>query len=92
MSEIGVMEMVWFADMHSYASTKCLYTFPTNEQMKKFVQSRLNPVLEKPYFRDIVNWDKDSLGYKQIRNSSLFFRTSSKASTVEGVDKHYCSH
>lgn len=63
----------------------------TNEQMKKFVQSRLNPVLEKPYFRDIVNWDKDSLGYKQIRNSSLFFRTSSKASTVEGVDIDYLS-
>lgn len=59
--------------------------------MKKFVQSRLNPVLEKPYFRDIVNWDKDSLGYKQIRNSSLFFRTSSKASTVEGVDIDYLS-
>ena len=60
--------------------------------MKKFVQSRLNPVLEKEYFKDIVNWDKDSLGYKQIRNSSMFFRTSSKASTVEGVDKlnvHY---
>lgn len=85
------MEMVHFADMHSYANVKCLYTFPTNEQMKKFVQSRLNPVLEKPYFKDIVNWDKDSLGYKQIRNSSLFFRTSSKASTVEGVDIDYLS-
>ncbi|BCJ88991.1 phage terminase, large subunit [Staphylococcus phage SaGU1] len=63
----------------------------TNEQMKKFVQSRLNPVLEKEYFRDIVDWDKDSLGFKKIRNSSLFFRTSSKASTVEGVDIDYLS-
>ncbi|BBI90192.1 phage terminase [Staphylococcus phage MR003] len=58
----------------------------TQEQLKKFVQSRLNPVLDKTYFRDIVNWDKDSLGYKQIRNSSLFFRTSSKPGSVEGVD------
>lgn len=86
LSEMSVMEMVHFADMYSYKSPKCLYTFPTNEQMKKFVQSRLNPVLEKRYFTDIVNWDKDSLGYKQIRNSSLFFRTSSKPGTVEGVD------
>lgn len=85
------MEMVHFADLHSYANVKCLFTFPTNEQMKKFVQSRLNPVLEKEYFKDIVNWDKDSLGYKQIRNSSMFFRTSSKASTVEGVDIDYLS-
>ena len=61
---------------------------PTQEQLKKFVQSRLNPVLDKTYFRDIVNWDKDSLGYKQIRNSSLFFRTSSKPGSVEGVDKY----
>ncbi|MGI4715036.1 phage terminase large subunit family protein, partial [Klebsiella pneumoniae] len=91
LSEMGVMEMVHFADMHSYANAKCLYTFPTNEQMKKFVQSRLNPVLEKEYFRDIVDWDKDSLGFKKIRNSSLFFRTSSKASTVEGVDIDYLS-
>lgn len=27
-SEIGVMEMVWFADIHSYANIKSLYTFP----------------------------------------------------------------
>lgn len=86
LSEMSVMEMVHFADINSYNSVKCLYTFPTQEQLKKFVQSRLNPVLDKPYFRDIVNWDKDSLGYKQIRNSSMFFRTSSKPGSVEGVD------
>ena len=28
LSEMGVMEMVHFADMHSYANVKCLYTFP----------------------------------------------------------------
>ncbi|AII26915.1 phage terminase, large subunit [Staphylococcus phage SaGU1] len=28
LSEMGVMEMVHFADMHSYANAKCLYTFP----------------------------------------------------------------
>jgi len=29
-SEIGVAEMIHFADLHSYAGVKCLYTFPTN--------------------------------------------------------------
>lgn len=86
LSELSVMEMVHFADIHSYANIKCLYTFPTQEQLKKFVASRLNPVLDKPYFKDIVNWNNESLGYKQLRNSSLFFRTSSKPGSVEGVD------
>ena len=27
LSEMGVMEMVHFADLHSYANVKCLYTF-----------------------------------------------------------------
>lgn len=91
LSEMGVMEMIHWADMHSYANSKSLYTFPTNEQMKKFVQSRLNPVLEKPYFNTIIDKDQDSLSFKKIRNSSIFFRTSSKASTVEGVDIDYLS-
>ena len=61
--------------------------------MKKFVQSRLNPVLTGvPYFNSILNHDEDSLGFKRIRNSSMFFRTSSSPKSVEGVDKlnvHY---
>ena len=28
LSEMSVMEMVHFADMYSYKSPKCLYTFP----------------------------------------------------------------
>lgn len=28
LSEVGVGEMIWFADTHSYAGVKCLYTFP----------------------------------------------------------------
>lgn len=34
LSELGIGEMVHFADLHSYAGVKCLYTFPTNRQMK----------------------------------------------------------
>lgn len=28
LSEVGVAEMIHFADTHSYAGVKCLYTFP----------------------------------------------------------------
>lgn len=28
LSEVGIGEMIHFADMHSYAGVKCLYTFP----------------------------------------------------------------
>lgn len=28
LSEIGIAEMIHFADLHSYAGVKCLYTFP----------------------------------------------------------------
>ena len=60
--------------------------------MKKFVQSRLNPVLTGvPYFSSILNHDEDSLGFKRIRNSSMFFRTSSSPKAVEGVDIDYLS-
>ena len=66
-------------------------TFPTNDQMTKFVQTRLDPVLERGYYKTIVNPDVNSLKAKQIRNSFLYFRTSSKPGAVEGVDIDYLS-
>ena len=70
---MGVAEMVHFADMYSYKRPKCLYTFPTEKQMRDFVQSRLDPVLEKGYYSTLVNPDYNSLKQKRIRNSTLFF-------------------
>ncbi|QIG61010.1 hypothetical protein vBLivaVAfA18_086 [Listeria phage vB_Liva_VAfA18] len=90
-SEMGVGSMIHFADTHSYAAVKCLYTFPTGEQMRKFVQSRLDPVLESSYYSSILDKDNNSLNYKRIRNSHLYFRTSSKPGAVEGVDIDYLS-
>ena len=63
----------------------------TSDQMQKFVQSRINPTLQQPYFASIINQDNDSLKYKQIRNSSMFFRTSSTPKALEGVDIDYLS-
>ncbi|MEI2421090.1 hypothetical protein V6O07_12525, partial [Arthrospira platensis SPKY2] len=59
--------------------------------MTKFVQTRLDPVLERGYYSTIVNPEVNSLKAKQIRNSFLYFRTSSKPGAVEGVDIDYLS-
>lgn len=91
LSEIGIGEMMHFADKHSYAGVKCLYTFPTNRQMKDFVSTRLNPLLETGYYSTISDPRMDSLEKKKIRNSFLLFRSSSKGAAVEGVDIDYLS-
>ncbi|AYJ75138.1 putative terminase large subunit [Bacillus phage BSP36] len=91
LSEIGIAEMVHFADLHSYAGVKCLYTFPTNRQMKDFVSTRLNPLLEQGYYATIADKSIDSLEKKKLRNSFLLFRSSSKGAAVEGVDIDYLS-
>lgn len=91
LSEVGIGEMIHFADMHSYAGVKCLYTFPTNRQMKDFVSTRLNPLLQTGYYATISDPKQDSLEKKKIRNSFLLFRSSSKGASVEGVDIDYLS-
>lgn len=91
LSEMGVGSMLHFADTRSYAAVKCLYTFPTNEQMKKFVQTRLDPVLAKGYYSTIIDPNVDSQGVKRIRNSYMYFRSSSKPGAVEGIDIDYLS-
>jgi len=91
LSELGIGEMVHFADLHSYAGVKCLYTFPTNRQMKDFVSTRLNPLLESGYYGSITDKATDSLEKKKLRNSFLMFRSSSKGAAVEGVDIDYLS-
>jgi len=91
LSEIGVAEMIWFADTHSYAGVKCLYTFPTNRQMEEFVATRLNPVLAEGYYASILDEKSDSLKKKRIRDSFLIFRSASKGASVEGIDIDYLS-
>jgi predicted esterase YcpF (UPF0227 family) len=91
LSEIGIGEMVHFADSHSYAAVKCLYTFPTNRQMKDFVSTRLNPLLNAGYYATITDSKMDSLEKKKIRDAFLLFRSSSKGAAVEGIDVDYVS-
>lgn len=85
-SEVGISEALWFCDTHSYDSVNALYTFPTNKQMKDFVKSRINPEFQEGYYAGIIDKYNDSLDQKSIRNSRILFRSSSKGSSMEGVD------
>lgn len=91
LSELGIIELLHFADTHSYAHVKCMYTFPTNRQLDGFVSTRLNTVLSNEYFSQILDPDEDSLQKKKIRNSFIMFRSSSKGSAVEGTDIDFLS-
>lgn len=84
LSELGVGKLLHFVDTRSYDAVKALYTFPTNEQMRKFVQTRLDPVLERGYYSTIVDKDINSLTAKRIRDSYIYFRSSSRPGALEG--------
>lgn len=90
-SEIGVGKLLHFADTHSYDSVKALFAFPTGAQMDDFVKTRLDPLLEKGYYSTIINPDKNSMKVKQIRDSYIYFRSSSTPGALEGIDIDYLS-
>lgn len=91
LSEIGVGMMMHFADTYSYMNPKCLYTFPTYRAVKDFVKTRLDPLLESGYYSSITDKYKSSLDVKKVRNSTMYFRSSSKSQTTEGVDIDFLS-
>lgn len=84
-SEVGVSEMLWFCDTHSYDSVNSLYTFPTQDQMQDFVNSRINPQFNSGYYGTLIK-NNDSVKMKQVRNSRMMFRSSSTGKALEGVD------
>lgn len=86
LSEISSGKLLHFVDTHSYDKVKALYTFPTEKQMNDFVSTRINPLLSNGYYSSITDKRMDSNKRKRIRDSIIYFRSSSKASAVEGVD------
>lgn len=58
----------------------------TIRQMNDFVRQRLDPVLQLPYYRAIIDPNMNSINAKRIRNSNMSFRTSSKPGSVEGLN------
>lgn len=89
LSEMHAAETLWFVDTHSEFSVKALYAFPTIRQLDTFVKTRFDPVLSKGYYATIVDPRKSSMKEKQIRDSFLIFRSSSKSGSVEGIDIDY---
>lgn len=85
-SEISVGKMIHFLDTHSYDKVKALYTFPTKSNMNDHVSTRINPLLESGYYSKIADKNMDSNNRKRIRESIVYFRTSSKSSSLEGID------
>lgn len=85
-SEISVGKALHFLDTHSYDKVKALYTFPTKSNMNDHVSTRINPLLEKGYYGEIADKRMDSNNVKRIRDSIIYFRTSSKSSALEGID------
>lgn len=59
--------------------------------MQDFVKTRLDPVLQNGYYSTILDKDTDSLKVKKLRDSFVFFRTSSKPGAFEGIDTDYIS-
>lgn len=57
--------------------------------MGDFVKSRINPLLQNGYYSTLVDDKIDSIETKKIRDSFLYFRSSSKPGNVEGIDVDY---
>lgn len=92
LSEIGIAQMIYFLDTHSYDNVKGLYTFPNYRSLKTFYKTRIVPEFNSGYYSTLV--DKlHGMSQEQmnIRNSTLVFRTSSKAGSVEGIDIDFAS-
>lgn len=88
LSEIGVLKLIHFLDTHSYDSVKAAYAFPTYSAVTSFVKTRLDPALSKGYYNTILDEGTNSQEVKKLRNSFVFFRTSSKPGAFEG--RHLC--
>ena len=53
--------------------------------MKDFVKSRINPEFQNGYYAGLIDKYNDSLDQKSVRNSRIYFRSSSKGSSMEGL-------
>lgn len=79
--------MIWFCDTHSYDAIKSVYTFPTYKQLKTFYKTRIAPEFSDGYYASLVDKAHEmSQEQMKIRNSTLIFRSSSKAGSLEGID------
>lgn len=91
LSELGVMSCINWLDTHSAQGVRGLYTFPTYRQLQDFYKTRIVPEFQKGYYKSLVNKNSMSQNKMKIRNSDLFFRSSSSGSSMEGIDVDFVS-
>lgn len=92
MSELGIEQMIYWLDTHSYDHVTGLYTFPTYRALQDFLKQRLFPEFESGYYRTLVKDPKTmTQNMMKIRDSTLVFRTSSQGSSMEGLQVDYLS-
>jgi len=84
LSENSVTEIFWFTDRNPH--TKAFYTFPTNQQMQDFSNTRISEAIqESDYLRSIMG-DVKNVNLKKIGSSFLFLRGAQAERLGEGVD------
>ena len=85
LSEVGMTEVLHF--LITRDSTKAMYIFPRDQQMKDFSKSRIAPVFQNSdYFKDIIDPKLDSISTKKLNNSWLFMRSGWGGALGEGTD------
>lgn len=97
MSENEVREVLWFGDKHDY--TKCVYVFPTFDQVADFSRTRIEEVMkDSPYIKSRMGIDPvtgkkkqgeditDNVRLRRIGTSFIFFRSGHTAKAGEGID------
>ena len=85
MSEVGMTEVLHFLIMND--TTKAMYIFPRDQQMKDFSKSRISPVLQSSeYFQNLLDKTVDSISTKKLNDSWLFMRSGWGGALGEGTD------
>ena len=85
MSEVGMTEVLHFLITND--TTKAMYIFPRDQQMKDFSKSRIAPVLQSSeYFQSLLDKTVDSISTKKLNESWLFMRSGWGGALGEGAD------
>lgn len=83
---MGVSQLIYFADTHSFDKINCLYAFPTYRQLNDFYKQRIKSEFENGgYYASLVDPRQMSMNQMKVRDSTIMFRTSSKGASMEGV-------
>lgn len=85
LSETGMTKILHFLDVNK--NTKAVYTFPRDQQMKEFSNTRVKPALQVgKHMQNLVSKEQDSVSLKKIGTSYLFMRSAWGSALGEGVD------